>query len=139
MAYRIELTEEELDYVAKEKKSTVHYKIRRKLDALLQLNKGVGATAVARGIGVVNNTVTRWIKEYKQKGIGHYSSTHYVGRESVLDPHKEWLTAQVQDHDIKTISQLKDKLEKERGIEVKVKWLQKYCKKNSLSLIKRPG
>lgn len=138
--YQLKLSSSEkqkLESFLKTEKST---KIYRRLQCIHFKTLGFKHNIIAGSIGVHIDTVTDWLKLYKHKGFEGLCSLHYDGRKvSKLDSHIADLKTYITNNLVSTISQLQDYLLKEKDLYVEQSWLYRYCKKNSIRLIKKQG
>jgi transposase len=66
------------------------------------------------------------------------SAFNYEGRrKSVLDSIQKELSNCIKTEMISTIAQLQDFIEKKFSIRIEHSWLSRYCKKNSIALIRK--
>lgn len=95
---------------------------------------------IASTLGVNIDTVTDWVKLFNKDRLAGLSKLHYEGRRpSALDAIKDLLIKHIREQSISKLSELQDFLEAEHSITVEHSWLSRYCKKNSIALIKRQG
>lgn len=95
---------------------------------------------MAESLGVHLDTITDWLKLYSRYGLERYCSLQYDGRRmSKLEPLKTEIKQYVNSQYISTINQLQDYLLDNYNLYVEHSWLYRFCKKNSIYLIKKQG
>jgi transposase len=140
MAYSIELSSIEVAELKHLRRSEKDGKILRRYQCLWMAHEGHPKKEIASTLGVNIDTVTDWVKLFNKDRLAGLSILHYEGRRpSVLDTIKDVLIKHIKEQSISKLSELQDFLETEHSIVVEHSWLSRYCKKNSIALIKRPG
>jgi transposase len=139
MSSTITLTQSQQATIAKLKKEEKSNKIYRRYLYLEMSNEGMTNLKIAKLIGVCNDTLTVWKQIYEEAGLVGLAELHYEGRRiSKLAKHKETIINKIKSDNIATLKQLQDFLKTECQVEVEQSWLYRFCKKNSIYLIKRP-
>jgi transposase len=140
MSYSIELSATEVTTLSKLRRNEKDGKILRRYQCIWMLHQGLPKKEIAATLGVNIDTVTDWIKLFNKSGLSGLTTLHYEGRRpSVLDSIKDTLKNHIRQHSISKLSELQHYLEVTHSITVEHSWLSRYCKKNSIALIKRPG
>ena len=138
MSYLIELEENKLAELKDLKKTTKDSKILRRYQCIHMLHNGMKKKATAELLDVNIDTITDWVKLYNQSGLAGLSALNYEGRrKSVLSSIHAELSTYIQTEMISTIAQLQDFIDQKLGIRIEHSWLSRYCKKNSIALIRK--
>jgi transposase len=140
MSYTIGLNSEELSEINYRMKKQKDIKIYKRLIALKMKNQGITNHKISEILDVHIDTVTDWFKLYIVKGLNELCELHLQNRKkSKLDYHLEELKKLVEEKTISTIAEFQNYISNLFGIEIEHSWLSRYCKKNSIVLIKRQG
>jgi transposase len=140
MAYSIELSAIEVAELKKLRRSEKSGKILRRYQCIWLAHEGLPKKEIASTLGVNIDTVTDWVKLFNEYRLSGLCKLHYEGRRpSALDPIKDLLLKHIREQSISKLSELQDFLETNHSIVVEHSWLSRYCKKNSIALIKRQG
>jgi transposase len=138
MSYPIHLEEDKLSELKNLKKATKDSKILRRYQSIHMLHSGMSKKATAELLDVNIDTITDWVKLYHKAGLEGLSALHYAGRrKSVLDSIQNELSTCIHSEMISTIGQLQDFIDRKFGIRIEHSWLSRYCKKNSIALIRK--
>ena len=139
MSSNITLTPSQQVKVTRLKNKEKSNKVYRRYLYLELSNDGMTNLKIAKLLGVCNDTLTVWKQIYKEAGLAGLAELHYEGRRiSKLEKHKETIINKIESDNISTLKQLQDFLLTECQTEVEQSWLYRFCKKNSIYLIKRP-
>ena len=140
MSYSIILNTNELDKICKLMKSQKDTKIYKRLIALKMKHQGISNQDISKILDVHIDTVTDWFKIYLNMGLNSLCELHLRNRKkSKLDVHIEDLKELVEEKTISTIAEFQNYISNLYGITIEHSWLSRYCKKNSIALIKRQG
>jgi len=140
MSYAIKLDSDELNEVNKLMKNQKDAKIYKRLVSLKLKYQGISNHEISNILDVHIDTITDWFKIYKSKGLNGLCELHLKNRKrSKLDDHKEELRKLVETKTISTIAEFQNYINNLLGIKIEHSWLSRYCKKNSIALIKRQG
>jgi transposase len=138
MAYSISLTAVEILELKRLRRVEKEGKILRRYQCIWMTHEGLPKKEIASTLGVNIDTVTDWIKLFNKSRLGGLRKLHYEGRRpSGLDAVKEVLIKHIKEQSVSKLSELQDFLETKHSIIVEHSWLSRYCKKNSIALIKR--
>ncbi|MCB0538059.1 MAG: helix-turn-helix domain-containing protein [Bacteroidetes bacterium] len=136
--YQINLSEEERLLLASKLKSEKSNKIYRRLQCIHFKQLGLSHQIIASSLSVHVDTVTDWIKLYHSKGLSGLCNLNYDGRRSSkLEDYLSDIRSYIDQNLVSTISQLQDYLLTTHDLYVEQSWLYRYCKKNSIHLIKK--
>lgn len=140
MSYTIALSQSDIDFIHERRRKEKDTKLLRRYQCLFMLHEQYPKKEIAKILGVNIDTVTDWIKIYNKEGLAGLGLFKYEGRRpSSLDKVKNDILSYVRTENISKLSELQMYLENKFGLKVEHSWLSRYCKKNSISLIKRPG
>lgn len=136
----IELTEKEKKELKILKNKTKNNKIYRRYLYVGMSSEGMTNLEISSFLGVCNDTLTDWKDIFEEAGLSGLSQLKYEGRrESKLNAHKEKIKEKVNKEMIRNLKEMQHFLKTECKIEVEQSWLSRYCKKNSIFLIKKPA
>jgi transposase len=92
---------------------------------------------IALLLDVTIETLSHWTAIYEEGGIELLCKLHYEGRkESVMTPYIDQIKKHIEEEQVSTLKSLRDWLNDSLDISVGISWLQEFCKKNSIFLIK---
>jgi transposase len=136
--YKLDLSQKELESLQLSLKTEKNIKIYRRLQCVHFKVLGLKHNIIAGSIGVHPDTVTDWLKLYTIKGIEGLCNLNYDGRRtSKLDEVADNIKAYISENMVDKISMLQDYLLTQHDMFVEHSWLYRYCKKNSIHLIKK--
>jgi transposase len=137
MSITISIPKEDLKIISEKRKTEPKAKFLRRYQCLWMLYEQYYNKDIANILGVNIDTVTDWIKIYNKSGLEGLGLLNYEGRRpSQLDKVKETILKTIESKNISTIKDLQTLLLDEHKIEVEHSWLFRYCKKNSICLIR---
>jgi len=138
MAYSIDLTANEIVELKRLRRVEKDGKILRRYQCIWFAHEKFPKKEIATMLSVNIDTVTDWIKLFNKNGLNSLSKLHYEGRRpSSLDSVKVELLKYIKDHSVSQLSELQQFLSEQYSIEIEHSWLSRYCKKNSIALIKK--
>ncbi len=138
MAYSISLTSVEVLELERLRRSEKDGKILRRYQCVWMAYENFPKKEIASTLGVNIDTVTDWIKLFNKNRLGGLCKLHYEGRRpSGLDAVKDVLIKYIKEQSVSKLSELQDFLKTKHSIIVEHSWLSRYCKKNSIALIKK--
>jgi len=138
MSYKIILPKTDLAFIAEKKRKEKDAKLLRRYQCLSMLHDQYPKKEIAGLLGVSIDTITDWVKIYNKEGLAGMGLLKYQGRRvSSLDSIKDKIISYVEKENISTLSQLQRIIEKKHRLKVEHSWLSRYCKKNSIFLIKK--
>jgi transposase len=101
-------------------------------------DQGLSNQNISKILDVHIDTITDWFKIYTVSGLNGLCELHLKNRKkSKLDEHKDELIKLIETKSISTISEFQNYISNLFGITIEHSWLSRYCKKNSIALIKR--
>lgn len=138
MAYSIDLTKEEVLALKKLRRTEQDGKILRRYQCIWLAHEKFPKKEIASMLAVNIDTVTDWIKLFNKNRLDGLSKLYYEGRRpSSLDAVKDLLLKHIKIEPISKLSELQHFLKTKHSIEIEHSWLSRYCKKNSIALIKK--
>lgn len=124
--------------MASKLKKEKNNKIYRRLQCIHFKQLGLPHNVIASSLSVHVDTVTDWLKLYNSKGLSGLCNLNYDGRRfSKLDNHLSDLRTYIDENLVSTIAQIQDYLLTTHDLYLEQSWLYRYCKKNSIHLIKK--
>jgi transposase len=140
MAYSISLTPDEIVELKRLRRLEKEGKILRRYQCIWMAHEDFPKKEIASTLGVNIDTVTDWIKLFNKGRLEGLACLKYDGRRpSGLDAVKDLLIAYIKRESVSKLSELQDYLLTNHSLAVEHSWLSRYCKKNSIALIKRQG
>ena len=138
MSYQVILSKIDLDIIKTKKRKERDAKLLRRYQCLSMLHENYPKKEVAKLLGVNIDTITDWVKIYTKSGLAGLGLFNYEGRRpSSLDQIKDELVDLIKKENINTMVQLQGKIKNNYKLDVEESWLGRYCKKNSISLIRK--
>ena len=138
MSYQVILSKTDLDIIKMKKRRERDAKLLRRYQCLSMLHENYPKKEVAKLLGVNIDTITDWVKIYTKSGLAGLGLFNYEGRRpSSLDQIKDELVDLIKKENINTMVQLQGKIKSNYKLDVEESWLGRYCKKNSISLIRK--
>ena len=140
MSYSIDLTPEEVTELKKLRRTEKDGKLLRRYQCIWLVHERFPKKEIASILAVNIDTVTDWIKLFNQNRLNGLPKFYYEGRRpSSLDAVKGLLLKHIKTEPIGNLSELQHYLKTIHGIVVEHSWLSRYCKRNSITLIKKQG
>jgi transposase len=137
MSISISISKEDIKIISLKRKTEKVAKFSRRYQCLWLLHENYLKKDIASILGVNIDTITDWIKIYNKSGLSGLGLLNYEGRRpSCLDKYKDTIEKVVQNENVSRIKDLQTILLKKHNIEIEHSWLYRYCKKNSIYLIK---
>ncbi len=137
MSISISISSDDLKIISIKRKTEQKVKFLRRYQCLWMLHEQYYNKDIANILGVNIDTVADWIKIYNKSGLAGLGLLNYQGRRpSQLDKVKDTILKTIESKNISTIKDLQAILLAEHKIEVEHSWLFRYCKKNSICLIR---
>ncbi len=89
----IEFSEDEIERLRRERFGHPHPRVQRKMEALLLKSEGLPHYQITRILGVSENTLRHYLREYQDGGIERLKEIRFCPPRSELDKHSESLQA----------------------------------------------
>lgn len=136
--YKINLSQAELLIINKKRKEK-NKLIFKRLQCIYLAHKGTDGKEIAKVLAINKNSVTKWIKTYKEKGLAELCRPiDYDRRSSKIDEHLEKIKQDIRANTLTTLAELHDWLKVKYSLEMEISWLFRCCKKNSICLARKP-
>lgn len=113
---RIEFTKEAIDKLRYERFHHPHPRVQRKMEALLLKSEGLPHHQITRILGVSENTLRQYFREYEEGGVERLKTLHFHRPQSELAEHRESLEAYFEEHPPATVNEGAAKIEELTGI-----------------------
>jgi len=113
---RLSFTEEaikELDY---QRYHHPHPRVQKKMEVVLLKARGLSNEQIAHCVGICQNTVRSYLREYKQGGIETLKQVRFRQPQSELQEHKTTLEEYFREHPMTSIAQATHVIEELTGI-----------------------
>lgn len=140
--YKVTLTSSEKSLLSSKISKTSNTWLLKRYQCIMMRSDNLGNQQISSYLEVDVNTLTNWVKMYLEGGFSKLETFNLSARrQSKLESLKEEIQKKVLDEDsvISTMSQLSSWLKKKHNIYIEESWLRRWCKKNSISLLKRQG
>lgn len=135
MAYKINLTNEQMKELEDKLSSEKRVKIYKRLQCIKLKNENYKNIELAGIFSVTPDTITDWLKIFLEKGFEGLTTLNYDGRKSSkLEPYNEEIIERTKKGEYSTVMELKTILKEKNDIEVSKSWLSKYIKKIRVKL-----
>jgi transposase len=123
----------ELDY---QRYHHPHPRVQRKMEALLLKAKGLPHHQIASCVGVCENTVRSYFRQYQSGGIEALKRLEFRRPESRLSAHQDTIEAYFREHPVTTIPQAGKRIEELTGIKRSPTQVGIFLKKLGLKRLK---
>jgi transposase len=138
MSIAISLNDNELAQITKAMNSQRDSKLYKRLLAIRMKHFGHTNKQIAVLLDVSIDTITDWFRIFTKEGLKTLCELKLKSRKkSKLDKYQTEIKGLIEENIISTITQLQDMIRKIYQIEIEQSWLSRYCKKNSIALIKK--
>lgn len=113
---RIAFTEDEIEQLRKERFEHPHPRVQRKMETLLLKSEGLPHNWITRIVGISENTLRQYLREYKEGGIDRLKEIRSYNPQSKLVEHQESLETYFEEHPPATVNEAAAKIEEITGI-----------------------
>lgn len=113
---RITFAEGEIEQLRKERFEHPHPRVQRKMEALLLKSEGLPHNQITRIVGVSENTLRQYLREYCEGGIERLKRLRFHRPQSELAQHRESLESYFEEHPPATVNEAAVKIEEITGI-----------------------
>ncbi len=111
-------------------------RILKRYQCIMMSHEGIQNIQIAKVLGVNTNTITGWVKLYLEEGLERLSKFDFSRRVSSLEEIKSEIKDHVQNELVSTMAELAGWIKETYDHEVETSWLGRWCKKNSIFLLK---
>lgn len=136
MTTHLELRDEELDDLHREAFGHPDARSRKKCLVIYLKGHGHAHGEIARIVRVDEDTVTAWVKKYRDGGLGGLLSTFYRKNTGALDAHAERLRTLFEKQPPHTVNQAIDMIERASGVRLKPSACRAFLKKLGMTFRK---
>ncbi len=133
---RLMVTEKEIEELHDQRYHHPHPRVQMKLEAMLLKAKGLPHHQIASCVGVCENTVRSYLKQYQTGGIEALKRLQFHHPTSELEAHHETLEAYFRDHPPATIPQAVHLIEQLTGLKRSPTQVGIFLKKVGLKRLK---
>jgi transposase len=138
MSYRVDLTTSEILALKTLRRVEKDGKILRRYQCIWFAHEKFPKKEIASLLSVNIDTVTDWIKLFNKNRLEGLRKLQYGGRRpSSLDAVKGELLNYIKTEPVSKLSELQHYLKTKHSVDIEHSWLSRYCKKNSIALIKK--
>lgn len=130
---KIKFTETDSIVLKYEQCHNSHNRVRRKMQALWLKNQGLPHRKIAQIVGVSNNIVTKYIKEYRTGGIEKLKEINFYRPKSKIFDFKKKIEDQFRKDPPRTYKEAMGAIEKLTGLKRCEKQISKFLKKIDLN------
>jgi transposase len=113
---RITFTEDEVEQLRRERFEHPHPRVQRKMETLLLKSEGLPHNWITRIVGISENTLRQYLREYKEGGIDRLKEIRSYNPQSELVEHRESLETYFEEHPPATVNEAAAKIEEITGI-----------------------
>jgi len=113
---RIEFTEDAIEKLRYERFHHPHPRVQRKMEALLLKSDGLPHHQITRILGISENTLRQYLREYEEGGVERLKSLHFYRPLSELAKHRQSLETYFEEHPPATVNEAVAKIKQLTGI-----------------------
>lgn len=113
---QIEFTEEAIDELRYQRFNHPHPRVQRKMEALLLKSDGLPHHRITRILGISENTLREYLREYEEGGIERLKTVRFYRPQSELVEYHQSLEAYFEEHPPATVNEAAAKIEELTGI-----------------------
>ena len=94
----IQFTEEAIDELRYQRFNHPHLRVQRKMEALLLKSEGLPHHRITRILGISENTLRQYLREYVEGGIDRLKEINFNKPQSELAEHRQSLETYFEEH-----------------------------------------
>jgi len=113
---RIEFSEDEIERLRGERFGHPHPRVQRKMESLLLKSERLPHHQITRILGVSENTLRQYLREYRDGGIERLKEIRFCPPRSELNKHRKSLEAYFEEHPPATVNEAVAKIAELTGI-----------------------
>jgi len=113
---RVTFNESDIQALRYERFHHLHPRVQQKAEALLMKSHGLKHKDICKFIGISNNTLREYLREYQEGGIARIKETRFYKPKSQLNNHIDTLENYFRDHPVSSVKGAMDKIEELTGI-----------------------
>ena len=133
---RLSFTEEDMKELDYQRYHHPHPRVQKKMEVVLLKARGLSTEQVAQGVGICQNTVRSYLREYESGGIEVLKQVRFRQPESELQAHQSTLEAHFREHPPTSIAQAAKEIEQLTGIKRSEVQVGIFLKKMGLKRLK---
>jgi transposase len=133
---QLKFSEEEIKELDYQRYHHPHPRVQRKMEALLLKAKGLAHHQIADCVGVCENTLRDYLRQYRDGGIEGLKRLEFYQPSSELEQHRESLEAYFKEHPPASLPQAAAMIEQLTGIKRSAKQVGVFLKKLGLKRLK---
>src|SRR6266480_4055523 len=133
---RLSFSEEEVKELDYQRYHHPHPRVQKKMEVLLLKARGLSTEQIAHCVGICQNTVRSYLREYESGGMEELKQVRFRQPESELQAHKSTLEAHFQEHPPTSIAQAAKEIEQLTGIKRSEVQVGIFIKKMGLKRLK---
>jgi transposase len=133
---QLSFTEEEIQELDYQRYHHPHPRVQRKMEALLLKARGLPHHQIARCVGICENTLRAYLKQYQEGGIEALKVLHFHQPTSELSAHRDTIEAYFREHPATTIPQAVKRIEDLTGLKRSPTQVRIFLKKLGLKRLK---
>src|SRR5947199_3476452 len=133
---RLRFSEEDIKELNYKRYPHPHPRVQRKMEALLLKAKGLPHHQIANGVGVCENTLRKYLQDYREGGIEALKRLEFYQPKSELEDHHATLEAYFKEHPAVSIPQASAIIEQLTGIKRSRTQVGVFLKKMGLKHLK---
>lgn len=133
---KLSFTEEAIKELDDQRYHHPHPRVQKKMEVLLLKARGLSTEQIAHGVGICQNTVRSYFREYEQGGIETLKQVRFRQPQSELQEHKTTLEAHFREHPVTSIPQATHVIEELTGIKRSDVQVGKFLKKMGMKRLK---
>ncbi len=133
---QLSFTEEEIQELDYQRYHHPHPRVQKKMEALLLKARGLPHHQIARCVGICENTLRSYLKQYQTGGIEELKRLQFHRPTSQLEAYHDTLEAYFQEHPPTTIAQAIERIEQVTGLRRSPTQVRIFLKKLGLKRLK---
>ena len=133
---RLSFPEEDIKELDWQRYHHPHPRVQKKMEVVLLKAKGLSTEQIAHCVGICQNTVRSYLREYERAGIESLKEVRFRQPESELQAHQSTLEAHFREHPPTSITQAANVIEQLTGIKRSEVQIGIFLKKMGLKRLK---
>lgn len=114
--FRIEFTEEQIEQLRQERFSHPHPRVQKKMEALLLKSEGLPHACIAKLLGICENTLRAYFREFLDGGIERLQEIRWTGPTSEWSPLGQTIKDDFEANPPATLQEAQQRIEQLTGI-----------------------
>ncbi len=113
---QIEFTEDQIEQLRQERFTHPHPRVQKKMEALLLKSEGLPHGRIAKLLGISENTLREYFREFLDGGIERLTEIAWTGTTSKLSPFRQLIKEDFEAHPPATLQEAQQRIEQLTGI-----------------------